>query len=91
MRQEFRGYGVFMFLAGIALFIVAAMYAAEGRRAGTNNAAGLAALGFAVAGGLTFVAAAIVYVGDRLAEWRIGDKRPAPPRDRGDVPEDSNP
>jgi hypothetical protein len=78
MRQEFRGYGVFLFLLGIVLLIVAGIQASQttvhvetpgvrGIGSAPNTTAGLASCGFAIAGGFCFLAAALVYVGDIIA------------------------
>ncbi|HKB42156.1 MAG TPA: hypothetical protein VKD72_37365 [Gemmataceae bacterium] len=80
MRQEFRGYGVFLFVLGIILLIVAGVLAGKTTvRVETekgvekshaevpNTTAGLASCGFAIAAGFCFVAASLIYLGDTLA------------------------
>src|SRR5262249_61503474 len=80
MRQEFRGYGVFLFILGIILLIVAGVLAGKTTvRVEThkstenwhaevpNTTAGLASCGFAIAAGFCFVAASLIYLGDTLA------------------------
>jgi len=80
MRQEFRGYGVFLFVLGIILLIVAGVLAGKttvrveiekstekGHAEVPNTTAGLASCGFAIAAGCCFVAASLIYLGDTLA------------------------
>ncbi len=86
MRQEFRGYGAFLFVLGIVLLIVAGILAGQttvrvdtekGRAEVPNTTAGLAACGFAIAAGCCFLAASLLYVGDIIAR-RPAESTPFP-------------
>src|SRR5688572_3080698 len=86
--QQFRGYSAFLFGFGIFLLAVAGIFAANqsmrvqvpqtGVVEVANTVAGMAACGFAIAGGLCFVAAALVYLADQQNGRKAGES-PRPP------------
>ena len=85
MRQEFKGYGVFIFVIGLVLLLYAAILAAKTFQSeGANRAAGTAACGFAIGGSICFLAAALVYLGDRIAEYGVSNKSIAPVPEKPD-------
>ncbi len=78
MRREYP-WTSFLCLLGVVLLIAAAVYAASlgpEIEATKNIVKGLAACGFAVAGGLCFVSAALTYLADQLRQPRGSEAGP---------------
>ena len=73
------GFDAFLFVLGFVLLVLAFVFVF----ALPANMAGVVSLGFAVAAGLAFVAAAIIYLGNRIGEGKQTEnsrmRRPEPP------------
>jgi hypothetical protein len=75
LRQDFGCFGAFLFPLGVLLLVLAFIFVFA-----PTNMAGLVSIGFAIAGGLVFVATAIIYLGDKLVERnQFKDPRTEPP------------
>ncbi len=75
LPRYYEGIDTFLLVLGVLLLVLAFVFVF----ALPANTAAVASLGFAVAGGLAFVAAAIIYVGNRIGERKQTGMSPARP------------